>query len=209
MARKLEFEFGEDRFSCAILKVDRSKLYGHVVTQTYDADDKRCDLVSIARDGRTIIPYGGTASAYIDTKGLWVERDDLKPVDGDGKALNEVPSSFKIPNRLASEISLETYLDHPIRITYLLSPENDIAPKLKAKLKKGAIYQFPFSYRGGVNTDPAFLLMGEDDTLWMLIGHTSDIDYLGFEQAAVCAARSLDEEEDEDENADAFDFDML
>ena len=77
------------------------------------------------------------------------------------------------------------------------------------KLKAGAIYQFPFSYRGGIYHDPAFLMMGEDDVLWMLIGHKSEIEFVGFEQAAICAARCEELGEDDSGETDAFDFDML
>ena len=56
MARKLEFDFGGNNFTMAIHKVDRSKLYGRVKTETFDANDKECTLATLARDGRTIIP---------------------------------------------------------------------------------------------------------------------------------------------------------
>lgn len=208
MARKLEFQFGQSNFTCAIEKVDRSKVYGHVSTKVYDANDKPCELATIARDGRTIIPFGGTASGYVNTEGLWIDRDDLVPIDRDGQTMSEVPSSFKAPINISQEVTIEEFLDHPIRLSYLLDAQTDIDAGLVKKLKQGSIYNFPFSYRGGIYFDPAFMLMDGNENLWMLIGHKSDIEYLGFEQAAICAARACDEAEDEDEN-DAFDFDML
>lgn len=208
MARKLEFQFGSGTFTCTIEKVDRSKVYGHVATKVYDANDKPCELATIARDGRTIIPFGGTASGYVNTEGLWIDRDELVPIDRDGKSIDEVPSSFKAPIKLEQEVMIEEFLNHPIRLTYLLSNNTDINPDLHTKLKTGSIYKFPFSYRGGIHYDPAFMLLDEEENLWMLIGHKSDIEYLGFEQAAICAARANDEAEDDDENK-AFDFDML
>lgn len=209
MARKLEFMFGNEAFALEIHKVDRSKIYGRVETETFDAFDKECDLATLARDGRTIIPYGGTASGYVNTEGLWVTRDELIPIDRDGKALSEVPSSFSAPTLLSNEVDIETFLDHPIRLAYRLEPSDEINAKLLKKLAGGAIYQFPFSYRGGIYFDPAFLMQGENGVLWMLIGHQSDIDFVGFEQAAICAARAEELGEDDSGETDAFDFDML
>jgi len=212
MARKLSFEYSGSVIDLKITKVDRTKIYGRVETETFDANDQRCELVSIARDGRTVIPYGGTATGYINTNGLWIERDELEPVDRDGKKVASVPSSFKAPIKLEQKVPVETFLDHPIRLTYYLGNADELNSELSAELLNdlsgGNIYQFPFSYRGGIYHDPAFLLMDAERELWMLIGHTSDIEYVGFEQAAICAARAQDEAEDEDEN-DAFDFDML
>ena len=209
MARKLDFEFGGAPFTVAIHKVDRSKLYGRVETETFDANDKECTLATLARDGRTIIPMGGTASGYINTEGLWVTRDELIPIDRDGKEISEVASSFSAPTVLTQEVDIDTFLDHPIRLAYRLDAETEISAALLGKLKTGAIYQFPFSYRGGIYFDPAFLMQGEGETLWMLIGQKSDIEFVGFEQAAICAARAEELGEDDSGETDAFDFDML
>lgn len=209
MARKLEFQFGNETFSVGIHKVDRAKLYGRVQTETFDAFDKECTLASIARDGRTIIPSGGTASGYVNTEGLWVTRDELIPIDRDGKDVPEVESSFKVTINLSKEVDIDTFLDHPIRLAYRLDPETELNATFLQKLKDGAIFQFPFSYRGGIYADPAFLLRDEDGVLWMLIGHQSDIEFVGFEQAAICAARAEELGEDDSGETDAFDFDML
>ena len=175
MPRKLEFIFGNEAFKVAIHKVDRSKVYGRVETETFDANMKPCTLATLARDGRTIIPYGGTASGYVNTEGLWVTRDELIPINRDGEEIPEVESSFSAPTQLTQEVDIETFLDHPIRLAYHLDAETEINDGLMQKLKAGAIYQFPFSYRGGIYHDPAFLMMGEDEVLWMLIGHKSEI----------------------------------
>jgi hypothetical protein len=209
VARKLEFIFGNEAFTVGIHKVDRSKVYGRVETETFDANMKPCTLATLARDGRTIIPYGGTASGYVNTEGLWVTRDELIPINRDGEEIPEVESSFKTLTKLDNEVSIEDFLDHPIRLAYRLDAETEINEGLLKKLKAGAIYQFPFSYRGGIYHDPAFLMMGEDDILWMLIGHKSEIEFVGFEQAAICAARAEELGEDDSLETDAFDFDML
>lgn len=209
MARKLDFNFDGEIFTLAITKVDRSKLYGRVETETFDANDKECTLATLARDGRTIIPYGGTASGYVNTEGQWVTRDELIPIDRDGKEIKDVASSFSAPTILETEVDIDTFLDHPIRLAYQLDPQAKINQELMDKLAAGAIYQFPFSYRGGIYFNPAFLIQSEDSVLWMLIGQKSDIEYVGFEQAAICAARAQELGEDDSGETDAFDFDML
>lgn len=209
MARKLEFLFGNEAFTVAMHKVDRSKVYGRVETETFDANMKPCTLATLARDGRTIIPHGGTASGYVNTEGLWVTRDELIPIDRDGHEIAEVESSFSAPTHLHEEVTVEAFLDHPIRLAYRLDAQTDINEALMSKLKAGAIYKFPFSYRGGIYHDPAFLMMGEGNSLWMLIGHQSDIEFVGFEQAAICAARAEELAEDESGETESFDFDML
>ena len=208
MARKLEFIFGNETFTVEIHKIDRTKIYGRVQTETFDAHDKRCDLATLARDGRTIIPFGGTASGYVNTEGLWIERGDLVPINRDGDTIPEVPSSFSAPTKITEEVTIEAFLDHPIRLSYHLSTEG-INETLAKKLKDGAIFKFPFSYRGGIYYDPAFLMMDLDGELWILIGHTSDIEFVGYEQAAICAARAQELGEDDSGERDSFDFDML
>lgn len=191
-----------------INKIDRTKIYGRVSTETFDAHDKRCDLATLARDGRTIIPMGGTASGYVNPEGIWIDRGDLVPIDRDGNAIKEVPSSFSAPTKLTEEVTIEEFLDHPIRLSYNLEAEN-LSETLSKKLKDGAIFKFPFSYRGGIYYDPAFLMADLDGDLWMLIGHTSDIEFIGYEQAAICAARAEELGEDDSGDRDSFDFDML
>ncbi len=208
MARKLEFIYGNEAFTVEINKIDRTKIYGRVVTQTFDAHDKRCDLATLARDGRTIIPMGGTASGYVNPEGIWIERDELVPIDRDGNAIKEVPSSFSAPTNLTEEVTIEEFLDHPIRLSYHLSSDA-LTDALAAKLKAGTIFKFPFSYRGGIYYDPAFLMTDLDGELWMLIGHTSDIEFVGYEQAAICAARAQELGDDDSGDRDSFDFDML
>ena len=205
MARTLTFAAGRSKFEAGLIKIDRSKLYGSVDIETIDADGDPCDLATLARDGRTLIPYGGTAAGYLNKDGKWVETGERVPVDVDGKKLAEVPSSFDAPIALKETAEVEALLDTPIRLAYRL--QTDAAPAaLSKKLAAGAIYSFGFSYRGGPAADPAFLLADEDGDLWMLVGAPSDIDFVTYEQAAICASC---EEEDSEDDEDEFDFDML
>ena len=172
MARSLTFTFGNASFACTIHKVDRSKLYGSRSIETLDMDGHKCSLATLLDDGKTLVPYGGTASGYINPDGEWVCRKDIKPVDFNGEALKKVPSSFDSGMELGQKVSVEEFLNHSIRLTYALKSKDEEAGMdkffLKA-IKKGAIYKTSFSYRGGIDPDPAFVMQGEDKTIWLMI----------------------------------------
>ena len=190
------------------MKVDRSKLYGDVDLETFDDKGGRCELVTLARDGRTIIASGGTASGYVTEDGEWVERDELTAVNAKGEKLPVVPSTFDLTTKLTREVPVETYLDHEIRLTYLLAPaESSFDDGFMNALKDGKIFGLDFSYRGGSFADPAFILGGDDDTVWLMIGEPGDVEFISFTQTAICAANAQAEQESDDD--DNFDFDML
>jgi len=197
MARSLQFEFGDQKIEC-----------GRVDIETLDMDGGRCALATLANDGKTLIPFGGTAFGYVNPDGEWITRNDLNPVDQDGAPLSEVPSSFDGPIILAERASEEEFLDHSIRLSYALTPETDFNGEFLKCLNDGQIFKLPFSYRGGVTADPAFVLKGGDDTVWLLIGSTSTIEFVALEQAAICAATQDEDSIDEDDD-DELDFSML
>lgn len=208
MARSLSFKIKSTTFDAEIIKVDRSHLYGTVNIETADMDGKRCGVATLAVDGKTVIPKGGTALGYINPDGEWVSRNQLQPVNLDGEPTEEVESSFDQPIELNKQCDVNTYLDHSVRLVYRLNPEAAFPAELLDELKAGMMYQFGFSYRGGVGYDPAFILSDEDDNVWMMVTTENAIEPVGLEQAAVCAGENLDEDAD-DEESSAIDFGML
>lgn len=205
MARTLEFTYEGKSFGCAIDKVDRSKLYGSVDVETHDKSGSKCQLATLASDGRTLIPSGGTAFGYFTYNGNWLERSELVPTDVHGHRMNAVASSFNHPIELEMRASAERFLDHSIRSAYALDIADGMPPRLQAELEKGTIFKIDFSYRGGVGADPAFIMRGGDGTIWLLVGIENDFDFIGFAQAAPAAA----EDEDDNAGADDLDFEML
>jgi len=186
MPRSLKFTFGNNEFDLALNKVDRSKLYGSVDLDTRDHEGNRCNLATLANDGKTLIPYGGTAFGYISSEGEWVERSELSPVDLSGEALEVLPSSFDLTIELSEKAPMDEFLNHSMRLCYALDSDEAVDADLLASLKKGDIYRFDFLYREGVSADPAFLLATEDSQVWMMVGRPSSIDFVGLDQAAVC-----------------------
>ena len=208
MPRSLSFNWQGNAFDCEIHKVDRSKLYGNVSIETLDMDGEKCELATLLDDGKTLIPNGGTATGYMNPDGEWVDRDELTPVDYDGNELETVPSSFKAPIELDEEVSIEVFLNHSIRLRYALKSEAGISQPFMDKMKDGVIFKTHFSYRGGIDPDEAFIMQGEDETVWLLIGEESRIAYTRLEQAAVVEP-TQDEEDETDEDSDELDFSML
>ncbi|MEE9303944.1 MAG: hypothetical protein V3U84_09165 [Thiotrichaceae bacterium] len=215
MARSLAFEYQGNPFRCQIDKVDRSKLYGSVDIETRDMDGNVCRLANIANDGKTLVPYGGTAYGYLNPEQEWVCRKDITPVDYEGNKLAEVPSSFKQTLTLSETATIEEFLDHGIRLSYALTAvQNDEEDESDAamdegflkQLAEGTIFRTDFSYRGGVDPDPAFILQDDSGTVWMLIAEDSELEFVGLEQAGVVAAT---QEQDDDEADDDLDFGML
>ena len=204
MPRALKFKYGNSEFECELNKIDRRKLYGSVDVETRDIDGNRCGLATLANDGKTLIPYGGTALGYISSDGEWVERTDLKPVDLSGNELPLLSSSFDITIELKKTATLEEFLNYSSRLVDLMGTDDEFAPKLVEQLAAGVIFQFEFLYREGISADPAFLLGTPDGLIWMMVGKPSAIEYVGLDQAAVCFVGNEDDEEVEE-----FDFEML
>ncbi len=215
MARSLAFDYKGNSFRCQIDKIDRSKLYGSVDIETRDMDGNVCRLANIANDGKTLVPYGGTAYGYLNPDQEWVCRKDITPVDYEGNKLQEVPSSFKETLSLTETATIEEFLDHGIRLSYALTAikkdeEDESVPEIDnaflKQLEKGTIFRTDFSYRGGVDPDPAFIMQDESGTVWMLIAEESELEFVGLEQAGVIAATQGQDDEDE---SDDLDFGML
>ncbi len=227
MARPLVFEFHGSEIPCAFQKVERADVYGYVEIETFDDQERPCTLATVAQDGKTLAGPGDTALGCVTPDGTWVERASLQPVTLDGERLEPAPSSFSAPIALGAPVTVEQLLDHTIRAVYHLAgleatapseapPElgaggaNEAPPELGAggaallqELLSGTIYSFPFSYRGGINPDTAFLIAG-DGHPFMLVGSPTRLEFVGLPQTAP----AVDEDEPATEEDD-LDFSMF
>lgn len=204
---ELQLSFKGEELSCGISKVDRRKLYGYTETEVVDSETEQvCSLATLASDGRTLIPSGGVALAYVSPKGIWKTKEELRPVDLEGEELTPVTSTFKEVVELKETASAEEYLDHNIRMVYQLETEGGFPKALLGELAEGTIYHFPFSYRGGLVPDEAFILQGNEETIWMAVGKKTDVQLIGQEQ--IGAAVAVEELAGESE-VDPLDFGMM
>ena len=205
MARKLSFSIPSKKakFSVAITKVDRRKLYGETRVEAFDENGEKCELVSIASDGQTLFGKGGIAFATMNQDGNFVSKSTLIPIDDEGEVIEMSESSFVEAIEVTETATVEEYLSHKVKSVYMLEDAED-PEALRELLKDGEIYSFPFSYRKGIIVDTAFLLANEAGDPFMILTTPSDIQFLSFKDNT-----PLDVEDEEEGDDDAFDFGAL
>ncbi len=200
MPRKLTFTIKRRRYEASPVKIDRRKLYGWTEIVATDDAGSPCEVVSADQTGQLIIPRGGTAVGLLTPSGQWVERSELKAVDGDGKPAEVLPSSFDTEIALGKKVSAEEYLDHNITDFYALAD----APDGLVRAVGRDIYTFSYCYTSGCEGFPAFVLAA-DGGLFLLIGRRLRFETVGYDQPGF-----IDEEPDgEDTENEEVDFVMF
>jgi hypothetical protein len=205
MAKPLVVEFRGQSVNLTLEKVDRTKLYGYVETDVQDETGKRCELATLTADGHSIVGKGGSGLAYLSHEGLWRKKSDLKPVDLEGKPITPVKSSFDSTITLDKPVTIDDFLSHNIHLIYRLASDEQ-HDDLQKELSAGAIFQFPFSYRGGVEASAGFLLLGSDGNMFMCVGTPVALEYVGLKSAAAVVS---DEAAAAPEEEDVLDFSLV
>jgi len=200
MAKPLVLRFGDAEIPCNLSRVERSDLYGFVETEALDEKGRKCTLATLADDGKSVISSGGTALVTLAPDGNWLDKKACVPTDNQGNRITPVPSSYAAPVLLEKRASVEEYLSHDIRAVYQVSSEADLGA-LMAELKQGTIFCFPYSFRGGLEADAAFILLAADGTPFIAIGCPTQLQFVGLEEIA-----TVSEDESEDEE---IDFSMM
>jgi hypothetical protein len=203
VAKPLVFQFDGGEISFTLTKIDRSKLYGYKEVEVLDDQDRKCELATLADDGRTVVGRGGTGIGYVSADGNWCDKSQLRPVDLEGAEIEPVPSSYAAPIPLTETAGIPDYLEHNIRLAYLLQTEDDVTA-LANELTQGKLFKFPYSYRGGLEADAGFLLKGEAGDIFLAVGNPTKVEMIGLQQVAAVA-----EEEGEGDETDLMDFDMI
>lgn len=203
MAKVLVLVFRGRELSFELDKVDRTRLYGYVDTEVLDEKGRPCQLVTLNGDGQTLAGRGDTANVLLSPAKDWRERSQLKPVDAAGQVMTPVLSSFAAPIPLEVAATIEEYLSHNIHLVYRLTSDGEI-DELVDELRAGSIFRFPFSYRGGLEAYPAFVLAGGDGNIFLVVGTLANLEFVGLKQAAAPV-----EEDAVDEEEDILDFSMM
>ena len=203
MARSLILSLDGQEFPVNIVKVDRDKLYGEIEIEAFDEKGNEASLKVLAADGKTLIDKGGTGLNVVNEDGASISRSDLSAVDAEGDPIEPVASSFSQTNVLRSATT-DDYLFQVVKSVYVLQPADgtDI-DYLQSHLDGEQIYTFPFSYRGGLEYDSAYVI-GADNNAFMIVGKPAAIQYVRLNQAA-----TLDAVEEEEVSADEIEFDLL
>ena len=203
MARPLVLSLDGREFSVTLVKIDREKLYGRVEIEAFDEKGREASLRVLAADGKTLLDKGGTALATITDKGDSVDRNDLVPITTDGEKIEQVPSSFNQTNVLKSA-TVEDYFTQVVKSVYLVAPHEDAdISELHDHLSTERIFKFPFSWRGGIEYDNAFLI-GAAGEAFIVVGKQAEFEFIKLNQAAV-----LESAEEEEISADELDFDLM
>jgi hypothetical protein len=205
MAKPLVLEYAGKQLAFDLNKVSRDKLYGYKETEACDDLGRRCEMVTLAEDGRTLVGRGGVALGYVSADRAWCDKSQLAPVNSEGEPLTPCASSFNAPISLTERTSTDRYLEHNIRAVYHLSTTDEVAP-LCEELNAGAIFSFSFSYRGGLDPDTAFLLTNAAGELFLALGKPVEVRFLDLKQSADLA---VDDTDDQDEESDLMDFEMM
>jgi hypothetical protein len=199
--RTLTFVHRGTPLDASPVKLDRGKLYGTVEVEAVDELGRRCELATLASDGKTLLGKGGKAMGFLSPEGRWLDRAALRPVDPEGQPLSSVPSSFDAPIALERTATVDEYLAHNIKSVYVLESAHPALAELAKELLAGTIYTFPYSFRGGLVADVGFLLAGADESIFLAVGQPTQLHFLGLDQLPVY--------EDEEAAAAAGDDDEL
>jgi hypothetical protein len=204
MPKNLTLSLDGKEFEVVMTKIDREDLYGKVEIEAFDEKGKPAVLKVLAADGKTLIEKGGTALAAVSEKGDSLERTELVAVDVDGDEITRVESSFNQVNKL-KKADVDAYLGLVVKSVYVLdaAEESDI-DYLQQHLSSKQMFSFPFSYRGGLEYDSAYIVGGEGEDAFMVVGKDSDLQFMKLNQTGV-----LSSNEEQDISADDISFDLL
>jgi hypothetical protein len=203
MARPLTLSIDGEEYQISLLKVDRDKLYGWTEIEAYDEKGRPAELRVLAADGKTLIDKGGTALATITDKGDSVDRSELIPINREGKPIEQVPSSFG-KTTVAKDATVEDYFLQIIKSVYYVLPfEGSDLKDMKDILSTGRIFTFPFSWRGGIEYDTAYLI-GAEGEAFIVTGKQAQFEFVKLNQSV-----TLDNPEEEDISVDDLDFDLM
>lgn len=204
MAKNLILSLDGTEFEVVMTKIDREDLYGTVEIEAFDEKGKPAVLKVLAADGKTLIEKGGTALETVNSKGDSIDRSELTAVDIEGKEIEKVPSSFGQVNKL-KKTDVDTYLGLVVKSVYILDPpEGGDIDLLKDHLSAKQLFSFPFSYRGGLSYDAAYLIGGDGNEAFMIIGKDGDTQFMKLNQVGV-----LSSNEEQEISADDISFDLL
>lgn len=200
MAKPIIVTWGGVQSSFDHEKLDRAKLYGKRQRQILDPYEQRCERAELSRDGTLLIRSGMTAQGYFDEGGAWVPNGDLVGLDADGNPLPRVPSTLGEPQELTGPVDPGELLDLSVRSVYTLDP-NGLDPKLEAELRGGKVFRFPFCYRGGYDTELAYLVCN-GGAFFALVGSPAVSEWCELQT-------TVSDDPGGDDDGDELDFEMF
>ena len=185
MGKIIEVAFNGKPSSFTVSKIDRSKLYGSKKRISVDAQGQECSSAALTRDGKYVLPVGGTTMLYLDSQGDVVERNQLQAVDPDGDNGDSGESSSNEAIELGPAIAAAEILEYTITHAYMLEPVS-LPPELEKMLASGTMCWRVLS-SASHNGHQSFLLKNEA-VYFLLLGMRTGFEYIGLEEADLLPA---------------------
>ncbi len=196
MRRILEVLCNGKASSFMTAKIARSKLYGSKRRIAVDAHGQECSRAALTRDGRHILPNGGTALLYLDEHGNVVERSRLQAIDTDGKVTSLGESASEAALEVSQAVEAAEVLEYSITHTYALEPVF-LSSGLEDSLSQGTIYRLPLPQPTVCNGRQVFLL-GNDVGYFLLVGERTGFEFIGLAEADLSSPDFDTDEEESD-----------
>jgi hypothetical protein len=170
VARSIVVRLGDEESAFGFTKVEREKLYGKKERVVVDETGRACDSAWLTPDGAVLVPLGGTAHLWMDERWDAREQTDRLAVDPTGQPLVSSASTLGAA-QTAREIDARRALEIVTQGVYQLSPES-LGAVLGEALRAGRMFEVPFAYRDGYESDVAILL-ANDEGMFALVGRPS------------------------------------
>jgi len=195
MRKTLEILHRGNLSAFAVSKLSRATLYGSKRRAAMDAQGRECEAAALTRDGRFILPKGGTTLVYLDERGDALDRGELAASGGVAAALK-----MKDVEPFACEPAVPTeILDSVTTRVYRLAPVS-ISQTLDAALRDTSVCRLAQGSHDADDPERAFLVRN-DSGYFLLVGKRTDFDFLGPDESDITLA---DEAMDDD-----LDFAMM
>ena len=117
--------------------------------------------------------------------------------------IEQVLSSF-VQTNVLKPATVEEYFTQIVKSVYIVEPyEGANIGALHDQLSADRMFTFPFSWRGGIEYDNAYLI-GAGGEAFMVVGKQAEFQFIKLNQATV-----LENSEEEEISADDLDFDLM
>ena len=177
MQKIFELIFDGKTASFTVTRIDRSKLYGSKKRIAVDVQGQECSRAALTRDGKYILPTGGTALLYVTDDGDVVERNQLQAIDPEESNGDSGESSPDKAMELGPAVSDDEILDYTIINAYMLEPVS-LPSELELALASGTTcYQVlsPVSHNGYQS-----FLLKNNTGYFLLTGERTGFAYIGL-----------------------------
>jgi hypothetical protein len=199
VAKGLVLTLDGETSSFQIEKVERAKLYGVRRRLAVDHKGRTCSRASLTDDGQVLLRAGMTAQGWFDADGRQVEQKAIGAEDADGKAIDLVPSTLGVEQRLEGPVDAREVLDLSLTAVYRITAEA-LDESLAQSLAEGQFWRFPFNYRPDYRSEIGYIVQNPEG-IFAIIGTPAPAQYLEPHAPPPPA--------DDDEDEGDLDFEMM